>query len=260
MVASLVLGLAGVACWQLLSATGAAVQVASSATMTPRTAASQSTLDANSAIPGPGAPGGPAIPPAVTTTGSGLPLRAATAAKVPDDTRQLLVVEGEGRSSSRAVVRYFERRTTWVEVATWTGNVGKSGWSARHVEGDLRTPVGVFTLTDAGGRLADPGTRLSYDRSTLYRAPDSGPGFGDSAADTFDYVIAIDYNRVPGRPPLDYTRPLGNHRGGGIWLHVDHRGPTHGCVSVPKSAMRFLLTRLQPASRPVIVMGPRQSL
>ncbi|MEV6184403.1 hypothetical protein AB0M07_46775, partial [Streptomyces sp. NPDC052015] len=32
------------------------------------------------------------------------------------------------------------------------------------------------------------------------------------------------------------ARPLGAKRGGGIWLHVDHGGPTQGCVSIAEDA------------------------
>ncbi|MEU1164548.1 hypothetical protein ABZ372_29845, partial [Streptomyces sp. NPDC005921] len=68
-------------------------------------------------------------------------------------------------------------------------------------------------------------------------------------------LFAINYNREPGTSPLDWTRPLGTSRGGGIWLHVDHGGPTHACVSVAKAHMRELLRTLDPDRHPVVVMG-----
>ena len=51
------------------------------------------------------------------------------------------------------------------------------------------------------------------------------------------------------------TRPLGESRGGGIWIHVDHDGPTQACISLPKDRMRELLRWLDPAKRPALVMG-----
>ena len=65
---------------------------------------------------------------------------------------------------------------------------------------------------------------------------------------------------MPGRSPLDGTQPLGENRGGGIWVHVDHGGPTHGCVSVAAPHMVSLLRALLPADHPVIVMGDVGSL
>ncbi|MBZ9638354.1 L,D-transpeptidase family protein, partial [Streptomyces sp. PSKA30] len=49
-------------------------------------------------------------------------------------------------------------------------------------------------------------------------------------------------------------------KGGGIWLHVDHGGPTHGCVSLSQQHMRELLRTLDPDQHPVIVMGDATSL
>ena len=60
--------------------------------------------------------------------------------------------------------------------------------------------------------------------------------------------------------PLDLTRPRGADRGGGIWLHVDHEGPTQGCVSLEKRHMKELLRTLDPDRHPVIVMGDAASL
>lgn len=60
--------------------------------------------------------------------------------------------------------------------------------------------------------------------------------------------------------PLDRTRPLGLERGGGIWIHVDHGGPTQGCVSIPEERMEELLRTLDPAMNPVIVMGDAETL
>lgn len=76
----------------------------------------------------------------------------------------------------------------------------------------------------------------------------------------FDYVIAIDYNRVKGTAPNDPTRPLGQSKGGSIWLHMDHGSGTSACVSLPKSAMQLLLRTLDPKQHPVVVMGDKATL
>ncbi|MDX6762027.1 L,D-transpeptidase family protein [Streptomyces sp. F8] len=79
---------------------------------------------------------------------------------------------------------------------------------------------------------------------------------GESLVGSFDYVVAIDFNRRPGHSPLDPVKPDGEDKGGNIWLHVDHDGPSQGCVGIPKEAMRKVLETLDPAAKPVIVMGP----
>lgn len=110
-----------------------------------------------------------------------------------------------------------------------------------------------------GGRLPDPGARLPYDHDEAYVV--QGTGFvGEPLEGSFDYVVAIDYNRVPGTTPLDRSRPLGAEKGGGVWIHVDHGGPTQACISLDREVMPRLLRALDPAKDPVVVMGPRDVL
>ncbi|MGA4850113.1 sigma factor [Streptomyces sp. G5(2025)] len=125
--------------------------------------------------------------------------------------------------------------------------------------GDLKSPVGVYGLADAGGRLPDRGPTFPYDRGPAFTA--RGTGFGGASLEgCFDYVIAVNYSRGPGTTPLDWTRPPGAGRGGGIWLHVDPGGPTQGCVSLPKARRRELLRTLEPDRKPVVVMGDAAAL
>ncbi|MFD8081138.1 L,D-transpeptidase family protein [Kitasatospora sp. NPDC059722] len=213
----------------------------------------------------------PATAPAVTPASAGRPappelptqlpgVGPQLLADVPAGTRQALVVTGDGAdlSTGRATL-YRDDGSGWLAGPTWPTRNGNRGWSADHRLGDLRSPVGVFTLTAAGGRLPDPGSRLPYDHDGGFTV--SGTGFeGEPLAGSFDYVVAIDYNRVPGSTPLDPHRPNGSGRGGGIWLHVDHGGPTHGCVGLRVDDMRELLRALDPALHPVVVMGDAAAL
>lgn len=183
-----------------------------------------------------------------------------TWAKVPSRSRQAVVVTGRDKDSPLSTVVLYERTAAgWQAGDSWPAHNALKGWTDHHRAGDLRSPIGVHTLTDAGGLLRDPGTRLPYDRSVGFTA--RGTGFeGEPLAGSFDYVIAINYNRRPGTSPLDWTRPLGAGRGGGIWLHVDHDGPTQGCVSIAEAHMKELLLALDPKRHPVVVMGDAESL
>lgn len=202
--------------------------------------------------------GGPAADPMPTAIpGLGPKTRAA----IPASSRQVLVAAGTSKGSSDSLVTLWTRLTDghWHPGATWRAHNALDGWTGDHHAGDLHSPIGVFTLHDAGGFDADPGSKLPYHRSADFQA--GGVGFdGEPLDEAFDYVIAIDYNRVPGTSPLDSTQPLGADRGGGIWVHVDHGGPTHGCVSISATHMVDLLHTLEPAQHPVIVMGDSGSL
>ncbi|WUW23043.1 L,D-transpeptidase family protein [Streptomyces sp. NBC_01463] len=212
----------------------------------------------------PGAPAGPrasVVPPAPPQEIPGLGPR--TRAQIPAGAHQAFVVTGESPDSNRSTAVLYTRDDPAVgwrpALAPWPAHNALNGWTAEHWEGDLRSPVGVFTLTAAGGRLDPPDTAFPYDLSPDFKV--EGEGFhGEPLEGSFDYVIAIDYNRLPGTSPLDHTRPLGDERGGGIWIHVDHGGPTQGCVSVTEDRMEELLGVLDPAKEPVIVMGDAASL
>ncbi|WNI27112.1 L,D-transpeptidase family protein [Streptomyces sp. ITFR-16] len=178
--------------------------------------------------------------------------------RIPAGSRQVVAVYGDGKNSADStVVLYTKSGSTWDKAAGWKAHNGKKGWAADHHEDDKRSPVGVFTLSDAGGVLPDPGAQLPYTQSASMQAPHY---WAKSHWHDFDYVIAIDYNRVKGTPPNDPTRPQGQSKGGSIWLHMDHGSGTSACVSLPKAAMEKLLRTLDPEQHPVVVMGDRASL
>ncbi|WP_405544559.1 L,D-transpeptidase family protein [Streptomyces goshikiensis] len=184
-----------------------------------------------------------------------------TLARIPGNARQLVLVTGKAVDSSESTVTLYSRPgpgSDWAPDASWPGRNGAHGWSppAERTQGDLTTPMGVFSLTDAGGLLPKPpGTKFPYDRSRLFVPSGQGVN-GESLAGAFDYVVAIDFNRERGVSPLDPRQPDGEDKGGNIWLHVDHDGPSQGCVGIPKEAMKTLLQSLDPAAHPVIAMGP----
>ncbi|BFV58677.1 lipoprotein [Kitasatospora sp. CMC57] len=182
-------------------------------------------------------------------------------AQIPADTRQLVVATGKDVNASETGVTLWTRTADnrWKPGAAWAGHNAYKGWTTDHHQGDLRSPIGLYALTDAGGRKADPGSRLPYDRDNAFAI--DGDGFnGEPLAGSFDYVVAINYNRVAGTSPLSTKYPDGVAKGTGIWLHVDHGGPTHGCVSLPEAQMIELIKALDPAAKPMIVMGDAASL
>ncbi|MEU8589200.1 hypothetical protein AB0C59_19665 [Streptomyces sp. NPDC048664] len=178
--------------------------------------------------------------------------------QVPSGSRQVVAVYGAGRNSPDSTVTlYTKHGSTWRAEQSWAAHNGRKGWTTDHREDDKRSPVGVFTLSDAGGVLDPPATKLPYTKSASFQAPHTWakPYWHD-----FDYVIAIDYNRVKGTPPNSSVRPQGESKGGNIWLHMDHGSGTSACVSLPKSAMERLIHTLDPAQHPVVVMGDKAEL
>ncbi|QMU80674.1 L,D-transpeptidase family protein [Streptacidiphilus sp. PB12-B1b] len=188
-------------------------------------------------------------------------LGASFRAKIPAGAGQVLLARGGSATTNTVTVVLYTRTAAgrWLPGAVWAGHNALDGWTTDHHEGDLHSPIGVYTLTDAGGLYANPGTKLPYLQSSEFK--DLSTGFeGESLADAFNYVVAINYNHVPGTSPLSAARPMGASKGGGIWVHVDHGGPTHGCISIPQADMVALLKELDPAEHPVIVMGDAAAL
>lgn len=176
--------------------------------------------------------------------------------RVPARSSQAVLVSGDADNGMRLVaVSRWQRGSDgiWTQVGrTARGHVGGAGWGKQRL-GDMKTPVGTFTLTAAGGYLPAPaGTRLPYDyRPERYLKP--GSRFAD-------YVVRINWNvrKVHwSHVPAD-TPSRNEARGNGIWLHADSRydTPTAGCVSQPRPAMRATLRWLDPALNPVIVLAP----
>ncbi|OEU96818.1 hypothetical protein AN218_33730 [Streptomyces nanshensis] len=178
--------------------------------------------------------------------------------RLPSQTRQAVVAYGKGEDSAASTVRLFIKKgEKWIPERSWPAHNGRKGWTRDHHEDDKRSPVGVFTLTDAGGVRSAPGAKLPYTASADFTPPSYWP---KRTRHDFDHVIAIDYNRAKGTSPLDPTRPEGQSKGGNIWLHLDHGSGTSGCVSLPREGMEYLLRTLDPAKHPVVVMGDKAAL
>ncbi|GAA4507971.1 L,D-transpeptidase family protein [Brevibacterium yomogidense] len=184
----------------------------------------------------------------------------ATAGRIPDGTEQVLVASGADDDATRTALALWEEDDgTWRRTVTMTGRNGANGWKQDRHEGDRTTPAGVFSLSDAGGYLPDPGSQLPYHRDEGLRSGAEAV-YGDGYASVFDYVIAIDYNRKTGVAPTENTRPDGWDAGGKIWLHVEHGSPTRGCIALPEDDMETLLTTLDPDRSPHIAMGSEEFL
>jgi L,D-peptidoglycan transpeptidase YkuD (ErfK/YbiS/YcfS/YnhG family) len=174
----------------------------------------------------------------------------------PGRHQQVIIAMGRSkRSSYTRVSRWQFDGACWVKVGSTPARNGARGWHRRPWDYSYLSPIGTFGLTDAGGRLPKPrGTALPYDHD---RSGFTGP---PGRAWVFDYVVAINFNRVPGRSPLNLYRPNPKINDGGIWLHVSGPAATRGCISISRRQMRKTLRWLDPADRPVMVMGPRSVL
>ncbi|MFC5379493.1 L,D-transpeptidase family protein [Aquipuribacter nitratireducens] len=195
--------------------------------------------------------------------------------RLPAATSQVIVVTAPSWTTSYATLTAYERRATgWERVhGPWQARLGPNGFmiGEERVVGNRTTPAGSYSITETFGRLADPGTRMPYvqvgmdhywvggSESPYYNDMRLGSqgGFRTEASErlaTYDpqynYAAVIDFNRPD---------PVAG-RGSAIFLHVNGRDATLGCVSVSQTQMHTLLRWLDPAATPQIVMGPQSWL
>jgi L,D-peptidoglycan transpeptidase YkuD (ErfK/YbiS/YcfS/YnhG family) len=195
----------------------------------------------------------------------GLPLPVATGAT----TQVITVVASSPTATTAQLTAWVPGPQGWVRaLGPITAYVGSGGIGAAG-ETSTRTPAGTYTLTEAFGRKAAPGTRLPYRGvdhhdwwvsdvdSDLYNqhtrcAAGSCP-FDESAGENlfdagavYDYAVVIDYNRE-GTPGA----------GSAFFLHVTNDRPTAGCVAIARTQLVSLMRWLDPARLPLIVMGVR---
>jgi L,D-peptidoglycan transpeptidase YkuD (ErfK/YbiS/YcfS/YnhG family) len=150
-----------------------------------------------------------------------------------------------------------------VDAYVGAGGIGRAS------EGSTRTPAGSFTLTQAFGRDSDPGTRLPYVKTTSddYWISSPGPLYntrqrcGNCGYDNgvnehlrevtpeYDYAAVIDYNtrNAPGGVRAG--------KGSAFFLHIEDGAPTAGCVALPRADLLRVLTWLNPAHHPRILIG-----
>jgi L,D-peptidoglycan transpeptidase YkuD (ErfK/YbiS/YcfS/YnhG family) len=151
--------------------------------------------------------------------------------------------------------------------------LGSDGLTNTMSEFVSATPTGSYTLTQAFGRNADPGTALPYFRTTpadwwisqassVYNTHQrctsgtDGNGCGYRAPSEhlyyetpyYNYAVVIDYNTRNAGP----VRP---NAGSAVFLHVTVGQPTQGCVSIAEDQLLRIMRWLQPSAHPRILIG-----
>ncbi|WP_329127160.1 LysM peptidoglycan-binding domain-containing protein [Streptomyces sp. NBC_01465] len=183
---------------------------------------------------------------------------------------QLITVTGTSLKSTTATLTWWTKSgSTWKPDGSVQARLGAKGMAngATRKQGTFTTPTGLFGMPFAFGTRRPPkGTTLPYKKVTssawwcednrsvaLNRWVDPLPK--DCRASESEhlvnypvqYAIAVVIN-------FNYTRPVKN-RGAGIFLHINGRGSTAGCVSVPASTMAKLTAWLKPSAKPHIAIG-----
>ncbi|WP_327217327.1 L,D-transpeptidase family protein [Streptomyces cyaneofuscatus] len=183
---------------------------------------------------------------------------------------QLITAEAPDTASTTGTVTWWERRGgRWVAAGSAPARFGANGLAdgATREQGTSTTPTGLYDLPYAFGiQEAPAGTRYAYRKvnQDSWWCQDNAsasynrwvePRPADCRADEAEHLVSYGtqyaHALVIG---FNYERPVLG-RGAGIFLHVNGRGATAGCVSVPADAMTEILAWADPERRPHIAVG-----
>lgn len=186
------------------------------------------------------------------------------------DAQQVITVAANSLSSTTATLQAWQRSLggSWVRFgAEVEAHLGRAGIALHERESLAATPEGSFTLTQAFGRLPDPGSRLPYFQTTPSDWWISQPGplynthqtcvtscaFRAGTPNARLFFVTPQYNLAV---VIDYNRfPVVQGAGSGIFLHVTTGRPTNGCVSIPMQNLVSIMRWLQPDQHPRILIG-----
>jgi L,D-peptidoglycan transpeptidase YkuD (ErfK/YbiS/YcfS/YnhG family) len=190
--------------------------------------------------------------------------------------KQLILVEASDYTTNQAVVRMFEygpSNTAWKRVGQFCAVIGKNGITEHKVEGDMKTPMGLFRLGTAFGTLPAPSAsvwpyRLTSQKDFWVDDPDSEDynqwvryegdplerwkSFERLAIAPYAHAAVIQYN----------TDPVVRGKGSAIFLHIwDHpHSYTAGCVAAETSQIERLIRWMLPDNNPHIAIGTSREL
>jgi L,D-peptidoglycan transpeptidase YkuD (ErfK/YbiS/YcfS/YnhG family) len=173
------------------------------------------------------------------------------------------VVSVVGVGGSNAKVDVYERAAAgWQAVAAGVpAHIGQNGMLPETHDGNMATPMGIFTLDFAFGTAPNPGGGLQYVqvgknhwwdgdmKSPTYNTMqmceksqcpfDTNPSSGTENLEIPQYrhavVMGVNKERVPGN-------------GGAFFLHTTDGGPTAGCVAIDDAMMVKLIKWLRPGA------------
>ncbi|WP_405715815.1 L,D-transpeptidase [Streptomyces xanthophaeus] len=183
---------------------------------------------------------------------------------------QLITAVAPAPGSTTGRLTWWDRRAgRWYEAGTAPARFGANGLTegSSRVQGTDTTPTGLYALPYAFGiRQAPAGTEYRYRRVTQHSwwcqdnasvsynrwveplPADCAPGEAEHLVTyekQYAHALLIAFN---------YDRPV-RGRGAGIFLHVNGKGATAGCVSVPAGTMRAILRWADPRRGPHIAIG-----
>jgi len=185
---------------------------------------------------------------------------------------QLILVIGEDAGKTDAVLFAFDRTSSGLKkrFGPLPAVNGRSGFapSGEKREGDGRTPTGLFPLEFAFGYAPSIDSKMPYRQATdddVWVDDPASPDYNtwtkrdQTKAASYETMKLADHRYRIGIS-IGYNRnPIVKGMGSAIFLHVWLRegAPTSGCIAIADEDLTSILQWLDPAKKPMILMGTR---
>lgn len=193
--------------------------------------------------------------------------------------KQLIIISNEdlfyhnGKSYYKALLYTFEKNANkWHEVfPVFTVNLGMNGIALANekIEGDLKTPSGLFSIPFVFGYKKDIETKMEFievGKNHVWVCDTSSYNYNKLVVDEDGTYKSNSKNEKLHRPdPLNkyaivigYNMfPIEKGKGSAIFMHVErftyHR--TAGCISMPEKKIKDLIKWMNPEKNPYIYIS-----
>ncbi len=188
--------------------------------------------------------------------------------------RQALVVFNSAPDNHQAnLLAYEKTEQGWQPVfEVIPAGIGENGFAPPNekVEGDGKSPTGIFALGRLFTYMDSADTKMSYQKTTATDKWIDDPESEDYnryvqggtdaksyenlllKSNAYKYCMVIEYNTIP----------VVKGKGSAIFFHLNKTGneSTAGCVAITEGNMLRVLKWLDPKSNPHIIMGNKDEL
>jgi L,D-peptidoglycan transpeptidase YkuD (ErfK/YbiS/YcfS/YnhG family) len=197
---------------------------------------------------------------------SGFGLSKSLISKLDRATHQLILVKAKGGVTAELVTLEV-KNGNWAKINTFSAVVGQKSFAkiGEKLEGDSKTPSGIYELNQAWGYSESFPTLMPYRQATSedkfvddvnsnqyntwVHGSTQAKSYEDMLRkdDLYKFGVVIDYN----------MNPVVSGKGSAIFLHIwrsADRG-TAGCVAIEEKNLVKILKWLEPSKKPKIALN-----
>ncbi len=193
------------------------------------------------------------------------------------NSKQLIVITVNNSNSIHAKIQLWQKASTnssWNKYGkAFPAVIGKNGSTENKLEGDNKTPAGIFPIHTAFG-MASHGSKLTmmsyiHITPTTVCVDDPKSKFYNQIVDSksikpdwrsYEPMALYSTTYALGLMVGSNMNPIVPGKGSCIFLHIwiNKDTPTPGCVAVSKNNMQKIFAWLQPSDNPKVLIKTSQ--